>query len=106
MLILRSAVTNNAKGTSLFAFDKTGVDATGYGGSNPATTDFVSSILRIYQPDPVSLLPLTTYIDVNLYPTFPTGNKLTSFEITAASQQLTTWIDARSPFVKQSYAGS
>jgi len=74
-LILNIQYGRNNDKTAIIATDLTGTGATGYGtGSNPVVGDFSSFLIRVTPPDPVTLLPGTTYYDVEAFPTLPSAS--------------------------------
>lgn len=99
MLITKIGISENQKGTSINAYDLTSVynnplNLGGYGSPNPIVADATSAVLQIYQPNPTTNLVTTTvFATVDLFPTFPTTNKLTPFTITASSLGLDSFID-------------
>lgn len=83
MFVLKASVSLTASATSLLVYDKTGIGVTGWSnGSNPAVGDATSAVVRVYLPDATTLLPQTTYTEIDAFPTLPNISN-TPFEITA-----------------------
>ena len=96
MFVLKAAVTEKSNAKSIFLFDTSGIYAsdnvTGWGSPNPAIADATSAVIRIYYPDSTTLLPQTTYEEIDVFNDLPNTSD-TPYEITATSQGLTTFID-------------
>jgi hypothetical protein len=96
MLILKSSVTEKSNSKSIFLYDKTGIynnplNLGGYTSPNPDPTA-TSAVLKIYFPDATTLLPQTTYTQIDVSADLPNVNNV-PYEVTAASQGLTTFAD-------------
>ena len=83
MLILKSSVSLVDSATALEVYDKTGIGVTGWSnGSNPDIADATSAVVRVYLPDATTLLPQTTYTEIDVFPTLPNISN-TPYEISA-----------------------
>lgn len=85
MLILKASVSLVDSATAIKVYDKTGISTTGWNYSgNPTLAQATSAVIRVYLPDATTLLPQTTYTEVNAFPTLPNIAN-TPKEITAAT---------------------
>lgn len=82
MALQQSFKMNRASdGLSIIITDTTGAynattNPTGYGGVNPAASAFTALAIAIYLPDPVTLQPSTTPVNITaIYPTLPSDSQ-------------------------------
>lgn len=78
-LDIRFSYRRSSDNYSIIITDETGAydatsNPTGYGGINPAIADFTTFEIAIYSPDSTTLMPGTTSVTVDAFPTFPSNS--------------------------------
>ena len=85
--VIRSSYLRASNGLLITATDLTGAynattNAGGYGGPNISVGDFTKFEIAVYLPDSVTLLPQSTPVVIDAYPTFPSASNGT-FDLTS-----------------------